>query len=398
MPANATNRHVFFICGYDWKDWQYYASLFQRELDRHCAVTGAKAELGKPEKSADGVSVTWRARVTRGEGAVVKTVYEFLLWDHVIEPIRKTPLPKKLFLMLVALLDNVVTGTLFKMAAMNWRFALYWLYPIVMLTGLVALGAVVGSLSFDIIAGAGINDWVAATAGIGAGIAVFYGLLAVAEMRGALILMLLDALIFNLFHVRRKVPEMNTRIEQWGRRVAKATRDPALDEVMVVGHSWGTVHAVEIGAGLARDHQPAGQAGPAVSVMTIGATTPAIARHPSAGWLRRSVGDLARSPHILWIEYQAKKDFINFPDIDIVAGSGVTLPISERHATCFAHVRFRELLNAEFYNTIHKNLFRLHFQFLMANDFAGLDYDFFDIVTGTRTLWQRNRSHITRSQ
>ena len=71
---------------------------------------------------------------------------------------------------------------------------------------------------------------------------------------------------------------------------------------------------------------------------------------------------------------------LNFWDFDPVAGIGVQIGAERCNPTVWK-VRFRDMLSADFYRRIRFNYFRLHFQFVMAND-QRAPYDYFMLVGG----------------
>jgi hypothetical protein len=115
-------------------------------------------------------------------------------------------------------------------------------------------------------------------------------------------------------------------------------------------------------------------------MLTIGSIMPAIALHPQAFRMREIIRRLAIEPSVLWIDCQSRKDAMNFWDFDPVEGVGVHIG-PERCNPLVWQVRFRDMLSPEFYRQLRWNIFRLHFQFIMAND-KRAPYDFFMLVCG----------------
>ena len=52
---------------------------------------------------------------------------------------------------IVALLDFIVTGTFFRFVATSWRYALFFLYPIVLIAIILALSYGIGSAATAIV-------------------------------------------------------------------------------------------------------------------------------------------------------------------------------------------------------------------------------------------------------
>jgi hypothetical protein len=78
---------------------------------------------------------------------------------------------------------------------------------------------------------------------------------------------------------------------------------------------------------------------------------------------------------------------MNFYPFDPVAGHGIDVGSAKRNPTIIP-VRFREIVRPEHYNSFRWKFFRVHFQFVMANERPHA-YDFFMIVCGPVPLRER---------
>jgi hypothetical protein len=96
---------------------------------------------------------------------------------------------------------------------------------------------------------------------------------------------------------------------------------------------------------------------------------------------------LAIEPSIDWIDCQSRKDVMNFYPFDPIAGHGIDVGAAKRNPT-IVPVRFREIIRPENYNRFRWKFFRVHFQFVMANERPHA-YDFFMIVCGPVPLKER---------
>ena len=96
---------------------------------------------------------------------------------------------------------------------------------------------------------------------------------------------------------------------------------------------------------------------------------------------------LAVEPSIDWIDCQSRKDVMNFFPFDPIAGHGIDVGDARRNPT-IVPVRFREIIKPEHYNLFRWKFFRVHFQFVMANERPHA-YDFFMIVCGPVPLSER---------
>ena len=93
------------------------------------------------------------------------------------------------------------------------------------------------------------------------------------------------------------------------------------------------------------------------------------------------------APSIDWIDCQARKDVMNFYQFDPIASHGIDVGAARRNPRIVA-VRFRDIIRPEHYKKFRWQFFRVHFQFVMANERPNA-YDFFMIVCGPVPLSER---------
>jgi hypothetical protein len=93
---------------------------------------------------------------------------------------------------------------------------------------------------------------------------------------------------------------------------------------------------------------------------------------------------------ILWIDAQARGDALNFFDFDPVAGIGVDAGAGRCNPLVW-QVRMRDMLVPAFYNRRRWNVFRMHYQFIMANDMRA-PYEYMMLVCGPLPVerWARD--------
>ena len=113
-------------------------------------------------------------------------------------------------------------------------------------------------------------------------------------------------------YMRGRRPDIEARLDRFAERLVACVRAGTADEIVIVGHSLGATFVVDVVTrALARDADLA-RRGPAVAVLTIGATIPKIALHPAGGRLRGCAEGVAREPDMFWVEYQARDDALSF--------------------------------------------------------------------------------------
>jgi hypothetical protein len=122
-------------------------------------------------------------------------------------------------------------------------------------------------------------------------------------------------------------------------------------------------------------------------LLTLGGNFPIVGFHKAASDFRDHLAQLAVEPQIDWIDCQARKDVMNFFKLDPIASHGIEIGSAKRNPT-IVPVRFREIIRPDHYSLFRWQFFRVHFQFVMANERPHA-YDFFMIVCGPVALRER---------
>src|SRR5262249_6493197 len=152
------------------------------------------------------------------------------------------------------------------------------------------------------------------------------------------------------------------------------------DEILVVGHSAGGLTAPIVTARALELDPDLGRHGPRVTFVTVGSLMPAFALHPAAGRMRSAIRRLALEPSVRWVDCQARKDIMNFWDFDPVGGVGVDVGAARVNPIVWP-VRLRDMLTDAAYDKVRGSQFRMHYQYVMAND-RRAPYAYFLLVCG----------------
>lgn len=353
---------------------------------RSCDLYGLSGSVSRAENDPDRFITSWTVE-TAGEGWQVDTRYLFLRWEDIIRNDFARPTWWKVVHMYRVLLLCLVNGVLARIFRAHWRFGLFLLYPMVLMTAWLLTGAMVG---LGVAAELAVLD-VPVVGGRLAGVATGFGalllILWVTEQQTYLLYLCDDVVSTHQFaHGRR--PDWEERMATFAGYVIEAVRTSDADEVVIVGHSSGSFLAIDVlDRALGRD-PGLGRDGPRLRLLTIGSNLPVIGFNARAGWFRDRLRRLALARHIAWVEYQSRHDIMNFWRFDPIAGHGIRLG-SERCNPRVVPVSFRDLWPAEGFSRRRWRFFRAHFQFLHANERAGAAYDYYLICCGPLDLVTR---------
>jgi pimeloyl-ACP methyl ester carboxylesterase len=124
--------------------------------------------------------------------------------------------------------------------------------------------------------------------------------------------------VFSWDYLYGRRPDVEARVDRFAEALVARSRDAAVDEIVVVGHSMGSTLAVEVVARALEIDPKLGRHGPAVCLLTVGSTIPKFALHPAGERFRRHAAQIVAEPAIAWAEYQARSDLISFYKFDPV--------------------------------------------------------------------------------
>ena len=367
-----------FLCvgGYEPVGPDWWHERFVRELDRFEKTWNVTTEVSKPVASDKDGLANWKID-TRGPNWRVETDFVLLRWDDFVTADFARSNLERVPRGILALGDFIVSGAAYRYLRSSVRYFLFFLYPLVMLAGLIGAAVAIPYLLTRF--GLPIASPLAALLSIAAFVGMLYW-----PGRFLLINYLLDDWIFADELVHKSRAGLEQRVDRFARELVERARGSAYDEVVVSGQSLGGALMMEIvDRALALD--PAlGKHGPVLWLMSTGSSLLKIALHPKAEWIRAATGRVADAPSVNWVEYQAIVDVISFYKTDPVVEMG--LPDRERPVV--QQVKIRRMLEPATYKRFWGNFFRLHRQFVMGNELRYF-YDYFQICCGPAPLARR---------
>jgi len=276
----------------------------------------------------------------------------------------------------LALADFLWSGTVFRYFRASWQYAVFVLYPFILLLIFAAIAWAVAARAASFFE---LSDATQLAAELAIGIAVFLGLL---QWPGHRIRLqhALDDWAFSWDYLHHRRADMDERLERFADTLIAQARRNALDEIVFVGHSMGATLAVDVIArALSRDPNLGGH-GPSLCLVTVGSTIPKFTLHPAGQFIRQGAEQIIREPSIAWAEYHARADAISFYKFNAVTLSRFygdridSKPI-------FRRVRISHMLSRKTYARNRLNFMRLHCQYIMANE-QRAPYDYFMMICG----------------
>lgn len=380
LPDRPLRRHILYIPGYAPAGPESHRKLFKREAARFAALWDVETEVSELEPVTAEHRAAFQA-TTRMPGATVETAVEVLRWDDLVKADFRTPLLGKLGHGLATLVDGVASGTLLRVARTGPWFAFAWIYPYLGLLLCLAVGGGLGRGASSFFDGP-----LALLVGLLVAAVAAYGALALVQRTPLFVVHLLDDWIAQRRYIRRNDPILDLRLAGFAERLAEVVAKDDADEVLVVGHSSGSILAIDVVARAFEADPTLGRRGPPLSLLTLGAAELLIAFHPAAGWFRERIARLATERSLCWAEVAGRWDALTFAERDPVTELGLAVP-EDRPNPQFRRVALKRLLTRPTILRLARKLrvFRVHFQYVMANELRG-PYDFFALACGARSV------------
>jgi hypothetical protein len=372
-----TRRRVIYLHGYDPQGAKGYYGLFANQLKRASALWQTRFTLGDLVLESN-VMASWTVDMAGGNWQVA-TRYDFVRYEDLLDAALADPLTRQVPRGLHWLFDDLVSGAAFRIWRAAWRFQMHFVLVQLGLLAWLAASAAAAAVAWHLArAVLDLNLWLGSGLAVIAAIVAFWALRPLAE-RWFVIRVNNGWPYYRAFG--RGDPTFFDRPVETGARRLKAAVDAGdADEIVVVGHSGGGVLAPCVVARALELDPELGRSGPKVLLLTTGSIMPAVALHPGATRMREAIRRIAVDPGVQWIDCQARKDVMNFWNFDPVTDVGIDAGTQRCNPT-FWRIRFRDLLSEDLYRKLNGKFFRLHYQFIMANNLRA-SYDYFMLTCG----------------
>jgi len=368
-------RQVFHIAGYDPVSVSDHHRRFVRQLAIFKKTWAVAASASALEGSTS--NPNWNV-TTEGPNWCTEANVELLAWDDLVNADAKGSRIVRLLRALNAYANLIWTGTLLRYAMANQRYFLFTIVPLVeaILLGILAWSAAL-YFTHDL-SGSALVDY---SLGTIAGLVLFILLLEWPGRRWR-IYQAFDDWILSLDYIYAKRAALETRLDQFAKRIVSAAIHGTADEIVIIGHSLGATFAIDAVVRALAIEPGLGRRGRSVCVVTVGATIPKCALHPHASRLRNAIRTVADEPSVHWVEYQSRADpisFYRFNPATLRRIRGTDDELAARPPVRRVHIK--DMLQPATFARYRLRVLRLHYQFVMANE-RRASYDYFMMICG----------------
>ncbi|MDP2073511.1 hypothetical protein [Hydrogenophaga sp.] len=374
-PAALQRRRVHYFSGFDPRGPAHYHRLCRDEAAKP-QPQGGVVQVDRREKQSRLFSrwqVSWQASADGPES--VQTEHVFMSWDDLIRA-NWSRSPWALLREFVQTYVGIVRDVGPRRVKQMYDNAyLTGILPAVYLLGTLLLGVLVG-LGASLVLGAW--GWLAT-------LPVVAGLWAYGAHKG--LFWLLRIFTFIIRMGRGPLPGLAARTRQWVDDMVQRQQEDPVDEVLLVGHSVGTLVMVDAVDQLMRDPRwQALQQGRTTGMVTLGQCCPFVALVPAAQTFRDTLQRVCSAPGLLWWDVSARIDPLCFYNTHPLARSGTAhegLPLPVLH-----NAKFFQMYESANWARIRADKLQTHFLYLMTPDKVG-NFHLADVLYGPRSLPQQ---------
>lgn len=383
QPRRVHRRRLFYIGGFDPRSVGYYHGLYVDHGTRQAAL--AKASLIVGPRRNEGRRVSRWTITSTYDGEMTETDYRFLRWDDLVRARWKQGELKQLYEVWRCFLTFVRTGVLGMMALKGPATAASGVFPVLVTTAYLAayLGFVTAlSAGLSRLAHAlNLPGWVALAA-----LVLPFGLLAWLRAGWRWIDQRLSASWLNrcftyMMDNAKDASEAEARCEEFAAIILELAADETIDEVLLVGHSQGTLHALRTAARVLRRDPSFGRGRTRFSLLTLGQPLAVYTPLPEDANLKRDLAEVAASDALVWLDETSPGDPVSSCGVDPLHG----LDVPGRLWPIRKSPRFHLLMTKANFRRIKLRPLDFHFQYLMAGDVLGA-YDYFRMTAGPQFL------------
>ena len=169
--------------------------------------------------------------------------------------------------------------------------------------------------------------------------------------------------------VDRSNPEIEGRFAEFGKTIVEEITASDHDEIVIVGHSFGSLWAVTALA-LALGEKPDLLTGRRVAFLALGSSMLKIALAPGARHIRDHWQRLAREENLFWHEIQTKDDLIAFYKCDPFEEVAIAPPAQNEAGGGYkiTRIRFSKGVAKKRYRKMRKSFYTTHRQYILYYD------------------------------
>lgn len=381
MSNLVKKRETYYLSGFDPRGARSYYNLYKKESKKNEKIDDLVCNISSRSKKKEHIQ-SWSINATHKSNEMrVETQYHFLEWDDIIRVNWKKNFIQMFMVMLSFMHIYFLKGAIVKLAKLTPQGLRPILFPAFYMLLIVLLAYLLFIFVFHY-----------ASTVLYLPVAVFlsaipvYYLIDFFHKLGNKIAVYWVARSMRFYgkYAIDDHSDLDKRIAYFAKTIRESiqySKENNIDEVLIVAHSAGTVVLMELLYEILKPLDPNDtKLLDNVSVMTLGQCIPLVSFLDNATEYREKMSHISKYTFD-WVDVSAPADAVSLALVDYFVESGIT----SGNKPNYISPRFHTLFDAKKYKKMKRDLYLMHFLYIMVTDKIGA-YNFFQITAGDKRL------------
>ena len=349
------NRLVLNFPGFETTDAAHQIERLSAGGQKTAKLWGFDLEVGKIAAKSQNHKTTIEFN-SSSEKWTAHTEYKHFSWTDIIGKYENMPYPQSFFANFPKYLLFFIDGSVRKYAKASKRYWGFTIYPMLMMIAFTIFSWFLMSYTVGQFG----MHWIM-TAG-----AAFMLFLVLCKFPGDMAYLNLSINDWGFARdlVTLSNPDIVKRNAVFADHLIKEISSSKHDEIIIVGHSFGSVWAVSALA-IALEKKPNLLKGKRVTFFALGSSLLKIALVKKAKYFNNFVKLVLSEPNLVWHEIQTKTDFISFYKTEPFEPMKIVETVSE---VITHRVNFKHALSSERHAKMKKSMYLAHRQYILYCD------------------------------
>lgn len=323
-------RKIFYIPGFDPRSPAHYKKLLFQNFPEIKAVS-TQVDKGRFRYEIEGLSVD----------------YEILSWHENVSNHWLTGLRGNFINVKDLFLEFIFKGGYYRGSQVDFKKAAQTAFPIYF----YLIWLLVAVLSFGLLANVLTEEF--AVMGTILAMAIWLGInyLIYILFEKSYLFWITRIMRFFAIYANQKVPDVIEKEKFFERKITEALESGGFDEVILVGHSVGSILAVDMLANIEEKGK-----GKDLTLITIGHCVSGVYVAKGAGWFKAKLAKLA-DRKAFWVDVTAVRDLVNFYMINPAF-------YKESKPDLSLSARFHKTFDRPFYDSLKWDFYKIHMLYL----------------------------------
>jgi len=381
MAKKVKKREIFYLGGYDPRGARSYYNLYKTESEKNAKIDELDLVVERRRRENKHIQSCIIKNVDNEKNVQVEVKYNFLEWDDIIREKWKKSFGRLFLDMFVLMRRYYLSGVILKTSKLSLQTLKPMLFPTLYIIIMVLTASILSM---------GIVQYLAPILtqplALFISLIFFYFFIKFTHKLGDKIAVFwtMKSILFYGNYLKSGHEKLDERLDYFSEYVNKSIQDKEVnhvDELLIIAHSAGTVLLIELIHKIVEKNNQ--QSLEKISILTLGHCIPLVSLLPDAFEYRDKMSLISQYP-LNWIDISSPADEISFALVDYFNESGV----SANHLPTYLSPKFHTLFDAKKYKKIKRDVFLLHFLYIMATDKIGT-YNYFQITAGNEYLLNR---------